>query len=197
MLIDRLDQYMKKMGLNKHQLAVKSGIPYQTIVSLFKRGSEDIKLSTVKKLADFFECTVDDLIGENGNTYIRHLPVVSRFLCSEGAIVYEDIVDYQTVPKDWVADGEYFFLRAKGNDMTGIRIHDGDLLLVRRQDTVENGQTAVVLVEHETLVRRVYRKEGVILLMPENPKYVPFVFKNNESVNVIGKVVKIIIGAPW
>ena len=60
--------------------------------------------------------------------------------------------------------GEYFFLRAKGDSMINARIMDGDLLLIRRQDDVENGEIAAVLIDGEAVLKRVYKTNGTIIL---------------------------------
>jgi len=191
-LLNKIDEYMKKHGLNKHQLAKESGIPYQTIVSLYNRGADNVKLSTLKKLANYFNCTLDELLEED--TENTTLPVAGSISCGNGVIAYEDVSEYQTVPRDWVRGGEYFFLRAKGDSMAGARIYDGDLLLIRRQDVVENGQIAAVLVGEEAFVKRVFFKNDLIILQSENNDYEPIVLnRNDENIRIIGKVEKIII----
>lgn len=192
-LLDKLDRLMEQHGLNKHQLAKGAGVPYQTIVSMYNRGTDNVKLSTLKKLADFFGCSLDDLIDEAGE-HTANLPVAGTISCGNGVVAYEDISEYQTVPRDWVKGGEYFFLRAKGDSMTGARIYDGDLLLIRRQQVVKDGQIAAVLVGEEAYVKRVYFKNGLILLQSEAPGYEPIIVDpEQEPVQIIGRVVKIIV----
>lgn len=192
---DKLDLLMKERGLNKMALSRESGVPYTTIVNFYEKGTENIKLSTLKKLADYFMVPIDYLVDDNIEDRIIpvlgemvDLPIVGRISCGNGNIAYEDIEGYESVPKDWLSSGEHFFLRAKGDSMTGARINDGDLLLIRKQDTVENGEIAAVLINgEEAVLKRVYKHDGMIVLQSENPNYAPIFCPPNE-VRIIGKL---------
>ena len=63
--IERINELMKIKGLNKHQLAKESGIPYSTIDNFYKIGFENVKLSTLKKLSAYFETSLDYLVGDD------------------------------------------------------------------------------------------------------------------------------------
>ena len=75
--------------------------------------------------------------------------------------------------------------------MTGARIYDGDLVFIRRQSDVEDGEIAAVLVDDSATLKRVYKDTGAIRLHSENPKYRPMVFTadNCDSVRILGKAV--------
>lgn len=120
------------------------------------------------------------------------LPIVGHISCGNGALAFEEIEGYEPTPKEWVKGGEYFYLRAKGDSMTGARIHDGDLLLIRKQPQVEYGEIAAVLIEDEARLKRIYQNKGQLVLQSENPKYPP-VFSPPTDVHIIGKLKKVII----
>ena len=86
-----------------------------------------------------------------------------------------------------------FCLRANGDSMTGARIYDGDLVFIRAQDSVDNGDIAAVIINDEATLKRVYYypNESKLVLSPENPKYPPFVYIKEElnSIKIIGKAV--------
>ncbi len=86
-----------------------------------------------------------------------------------------------------------FCLRASGDSMTGSRIYDGDLVLIREQPMVENGEIAAVLIKDEATLKRVYYypEKKRLILYPDNPSYTPLVFMGEElaDVRVIGKAV--------
>jgi len=63
--LTKLDKLMKDKNINKHQLSKESGVPYTTIDGFYKKGTENIKLSTLKKLAAYFECTLDYLADDD------------------------------------------------------------------------------------------------------------------------------------
>ena len=75
--------------------------------------------------------------------------------------------------------------------MINARIFDGDLVFIRRQSDVDNGQIAAVLIDNEATLKRVYKQDGQITLMAENSAYPPFVFSGPEleNVRIIGKAV--------
>lgn len=64
-LTDKLDFLMKEMGINKMELSRGSGIPYTTIVNFYEKGAENVKLSTLRKLADYFNCSLDYLVDDS------------------------------------------------------------------------------------------------------------------------------------
>jgi repressor LexA len=86
-----------------------------------------------------------------------------------------------------------FCLKARGDSMTGARIFDGDIVIIRSQSTVENGEIAAVIIGDEATLKRVYYypNEGKLILSPENPRYAPLVYVGHEleSVKIIGKAV--------
>ena len=123
------------------------------------------------------------------------LPVVGSISCGEGIIAYEDIQEILCVPKEWANGAEHFFLRAKGDSMIGARIQEGDLLLIRRQDDIEDGEIGAVIVDDEAFLKRVFKRGSSIVLQSENPNYGPLVFDNDQShhVLIVGKLKKVII----
>lgn len=64
-LTEKLDLLMKEIGINRAELSRKSGIPYTTIVNFYEKGTDNVKLSTLKKLADFFNCSLDYLVDDS------------------------------------------------------------------------------------------------------------------------------------
>ena len=77
--------------------------------------------------------------------------------------------------------------------MTGARIYDGDVVFIRSQSSVDNGEIAAVIINDEATLKRVYYypTEGKLVLSPENPRYAPLVYVGREldSVKIIGKAV--------
>lgn len=136
--------------------------------------------------------TIGDFMVNAISEDIVYVPVVGHISCGGGTLVYDDIETYEPIPKRWAKGGEYFCLRAKGDSMTGARIHEGDLLLIRKQPEVENGEIAAVMIENEVVLKRVYRSDGQLILQSENPKYPPIVVPPAEA-KVVGKLKKIII----
>ena len=84
--------------------------------------------------------------------------------------------------------GELFMLRVQGTSMIDAGIFNGDKIIVRKQNTAENGEIVVALIEDEATVKRFYRKDGKIVLHPENESLSDMIFEPNEVV-ILGKVV--------
>lgn len=198
LFIEKLDMLMDERGINRSQLSKASGVPYTTIVNFYEKGSDNIKLSTLRRLADYFNVSLDYLVDDDlderktPNQEMIALPVVGAISCGNGTVVFEEIESYEATPKEWLNGGEYFYLRAKGDSMTGARINDGDLLLIRKQEEVEDGEIAAVVINDEAVLKRVYKQDGALVLQSENSNYPPIVVTDG-SVKIAGKLKKIVI----
>lgn len=118
------------------------------------------------------------------------IPVLGEIACGEPIMADEHLECYVNVGTKVHAD---FALRAKGDSMVNARILDGDLVFIHKQDMVDNGEIAAVIIEDEATLKRVYYdKEGQKLtLVAENPKYAPFVYVGSEleNIHILGKAV--------
>lgn len=116
------------------------------------------------------------------------LPVIESIACGTPILAEENIEQYVNCPKNIRAD---FALTCKGDSMINARIFDGDVVYIRQQKTVDNGEIAAVMVEGEATLKRVRLFQDHLVLEPENPLYKPFVYWNDEmqSVQIIGKAV--------
>lgn len=123
----------------------------------------------------------------------KKLPIVGSISCGNGVLAYEDIEGYEDTPKSWLNGGEYFYLRAKGDSMINARIHDGDLLLIRQQDSVETGEIAAVLIDGDALLKRIYIEGNTVILQSENPNYNPIIVDGNKIIKIIGKLKKVVL----
>ena len=115
-------------------------------------------------------------------------PRLGRIACGEPILADENIEGYDNVPDFVNCD---FTLICEGDSMAGARIFDGDVVYVKIQESVENGEIAVVRIGEETTLKRFYRNSNTVTLMPENPLYKPFVFIDEEinNIRIIGKAV--------
>ena len=118
------------------------------------------------------------------------LPLLGRVAAGEPIEALEDR-DTIEVPESFLGTGEHFALRVRGDSMIGDGIHDGDLILLRKQEDAENGQTVVALIDGEATVKRFYRKGASVELHPANSSMKPLVLEA-EKVTVQGVVVGLI-----
>lgn len=96
------------------------------------------------------------------------------------------------VPASMIGPGDNFVLRVQGNSMVGDGILDGDFVVVRKQQSAENGQTVVALIGGEATVKRLQRKGWQIALHPANPTMAPIILEDEESFRIEGVVVGVI-----
>ena len=123
-----------------------------------------------------------------------NLPIVGKISCGNGSLAYEDIENYEPTPKKWLNGGEYFYLRVRGDSMVNARINDGDLVLIRRQEEVEDGQIAAVLINDEAFLKRVFYRNGTLVLQSENCNYAPIVCDpKKDSCRIIGRLKRVVI----
>jgi len=118
------------------------------------------------------------------------IPIVSRVSAGSPIIAEEYIEGTLTVDKSMVRqiDG-VFALRIKGNSMVDAGIKDGDFVIIQQQPQVNQGEIAVVLIDNEATVKRVYREKDIIRLQPENESMPPIIVDPKEKeVSIIGKV---------
>lgn len=123
---------------------------------------------------------------------LKRFPMLGEIACGEPKYTNEDRESYVMAGTDIKAD---FCLKAKGDSMINARIHDGDIVFIRKQDTVENGEIAAVVVNNDseaTLKRFFYYQEKALLVLrPENSDYEDQIYQGQElnQVHILGKAI--------
>lgn len=122
---------------------------------------------------------------------VRDVPLVGRIAAGSPILAEEDIEEIFPLPVDFVGNDPVFMLRVRGDSMIDAGIHDGDLVVVRRQPSAENGEIVAALLDgEEATVKRLRRTDDRILLMPENPAYAPIELR--AGVDILGRVVAVL-----
>lgn len=116
------------------------------------------------------------------------IPILGRIACGEPIFEAEDFQGYTDFISKIHVD---FCLIAQGDSMIGARIHDGDVVFIRQQPEVENGEIAAVSINDEVTLKRIYIYDNQIVLNAENPKYAPMIYSLDqiESFRILGKAV--------
>ena len=122
---------------------------------------------------------------------IVYLPLLGRIAAGKPIFAEENIEEFIPVSSQIMGKAQgQFLLKVKGDSMTGEHIVDGDTLIVKIQNTAENGDIVVALVDNEAVVKRFYKREdGVVELRSANPLYEPIIVKDNLQIQ--GKVIAI------
>ena len=134
------------------------------------------KPRTIEILDDSFNLTRREMV---------NVPMLGSVAAGQPILAQENIENYFPIPAELLPNQQTFMLRVKGDSMINAGIRDGDLVLIRRQSTAENGQVVAFLDDSAT-VKRFFREEGHIRLQPENDAMEPILA---ESVQVLGKVI--------
>ena len=120
---------------------------------------------------------------------VANLPVVGPVAAGSPILAAQDIEDTFPVPLEFLSGADGFMLRVKGDSMIDDGIRSGDYVIVRRQETADNGDTVVALVEDEATVKRFYKEKGRVRLQPANASIKPMYF---DSVSIVGTVVGLV-----
>lgn len=197
MLASKLKAARIKKGLTLEELAESLGTSKQTIHRYEKGVITNIPHDKILLLANALDMTPSELMGWENSSFnnivpisIKRLPILGSISCGEPIYAEEEHESFAAVDKHIDAD---FCLIASGDSMTGARIFDGDIVFIRSQNSVDNGEIAAVIIDDEATLKRVYyypEKEKLVL-NPENPKYAPLVYVGGElnSIKIIGKAV--------
>ena len=171
---------------------------------MYENGKRQPNFETAEIIADFFNVNMDNLIRREeieglidipAATTGVMIPVLGYVRAGVPMTAVENIIDYEEISKEDAAKGEHFGLVIKGDSMEP-RFAEGDVVIVRKQETVENGEIAVVLVNgDDATVKKFYRSDNGIKLVSTNPTYDPFFYTPDEvnslPVQVIGRVVEL------
>lgn len=190
----------ERLGLSQEALAEKVGYKDRSSVAKIESGLVDLSQSKIAAFAKALNVTPAQLMGISDEfTFglpsnvlpmpaMRKIPLVGTIACGKPILAAENIEDEVDVPEYIHAD---FALRCKGDSMINSRIFDGDIVYIRKQDVVENGEIAAVLIGEEATLKRVRKYEDHISLEPANPMYEPLVYwrEDMNSIHILGKAV--------
>ncbi len=120
-----------------------------------------------------------------GGKELVDVPVIGKITAGAPILAVENITDTFPIPIDFVGNSESFMLKVRGESMIESGILDGDLILVRKQNTAENGEIVVALIEDEATVKTFYKEKDHIRLQPENQTMDPIIVPDCK---ILGKV---------
>lgn len=195
----KLRNARNKAKLSQSAVAKKLFITQQAYAN-YENDISSPNPETLIKIADILGVSVDYLLDREEQDFMtidnifpmktKKVPLLGDIACGEPIWAEEQRGEFVSVSDDIDAD---FCLRAKGDSMTGARIYDGDIVFIRRQPTVENGEIAAVIIDNEATLKRVYfyKDKDKLVLSPENPAFEPLVYIGSEleEIRILGKAV--------
>ena len=214
---DRLNEAMMLRDIKPSELAKLSGVN-EGAISQYRKGSYKAGQRSLEKIAAVLRVSIPWLMGADvpmeedvPEAQIKHklhlthitedmpnnvtpittdrIPLVGRIACGEPILAEEHIEDHVDLPRHIKAD---FALECSGDSMIGAGIRDGDIVYIRKQPTVENGEIAAVVIDgEEATLKRFYRSGNKVMLSAENPAYDPFVYVGEEinTIRIVGRAV--------
>lgn len=199
-ILEKCEPLCKKYNvkLNKNDLSqyVNGKVePGQMKLALLSEalGVNEAWLMGYDDVSQFRDYSFEELIHNYDNinaVTMRSFPMLGEIACGEPIFVEEEREHCIMADMDIPAD---FCLTAKGDSMVGARIYDGDIVFIKKMPMVDNGEIAAVIIGDEATLKRVYyyRDNNKLVLTPENPKYEPLVYVNEElnDIHILGKAV--------
>lgn len=193
----RLKDARDNRKLNIEDVANRINVSKSTI-SMWENGHRTPDVFTLMQLADLYSVDLNflagrEMKGEIDFNYINadmvKVPIIGEVKAGYDLLAEQNIIGYSYVSKGEIQGGEYFWLKVHGNSMEGAGINEGDLVLVRRQPAVDEGQIAVLLIDKtEATIKRIFYSKGdQVILQSENSTCPPRIY-NFEEVKVLGLV---------
>ena len=202
-LYDRIKSRRTELGLTVEELAHKMGYKDKSSISKIENGKADIPQSKIAAFADALQTTPAYLMGWEEQPEpkkptippgfepmpkMKKIPLIGAIACGEPITAEQNIEKMVDVPENIRCD---FSLTCHGDSMVDAGIHDKDVVYIRIQPEVENGEIAAVRIDGEATLKRVYYNPGTLTLMPANPAYAPMIYTGSqlEEEHIEGKAV--------
>lgn len=194
-----LKKRRKELGLTLAQVADAIGVTEATVQRWESGNIKNVRYEKLAPLSNLLGVSPAALMGWEDEEALpanvsriepmQKIPLVGQIACGTPILAEQNIEDYVDLPGHIRAD---FALTCKGESMIGAGIRTGDIVYIRKQEEVENGQIAAVMVGNdEATLKRVYAKEGVVQLVAENQSIAPAVFIGEETaqIHIVGLAV--------
>mgnify|MGYP002798526080 FL=1 len=183
-----LKRKRKELGLTLAQVADMMGVSEATVQRWESGNIKSVRYDKINKLAQVLKVEPSEIMGWNTSkqeddklekfgadiidlSHMKRIPILGSIRAGMPIYAAENVEGYTLT--DLNGGAEYFGLRVTGDSMNAARIHEGDIVIVRRQDIVENGQIAVVLIDGQDATLKRFNRDGnIVTLMPQstNPK---------------------------
>lgn len=201
---DKIKFNREKLGYTLEELSKLVGVSAPTIQRYESGEIKNVRRDKIAKLADALKVSPAYLMGwedENRDpilenipgiimpTKMQKVPIIGTIACGDPIFAEENYEGYFML--DAKLPTSDFVLKAKGDSMIEANIFDGDLVFFRKQNDVDNGAIAAVLIDNEATLKRVSKNNGIIVLQPCNKNYSPIVISKNDckNVTILGEMV--------
>lgn len=177
------------------------------VISRYELGQTTPKIGVAARMCNILGVNLDNMINDSKGIYdppvnydgstpdniiplpkMKKVPLLGTIACGEPITAEENIETYLNMPEEIKGT---FALRCKGDSMINARVFDGDIVFIREQPDVENGEIAAVLIDNEATLKRVYKYDNRIELRAENPTFKPLSYEGEAlaDIRILGKAV--------
>jgi len=182
----------KELGLTNKQIAELANLPLRTVEQIMCGTVKSPRLDTVEAIERALGLNEKSPSGERTGKWINVYGHIAAGIPIEAI---EDIVDQEEISEEMLKHGEYLALRVKGDSMEP-KISDGDTVIIRIQDTIENGEIAAVYVNgNDVTLKRVHMEDNGLWLIGTNPAFTPIFYTKKQCaelpVRILGKMVEL------
>lgn len=191
-LSKNLEHYMTINDINNKDLSQVLGVSESTVGKWLLRKSVP-RMGVIEAMAAYFNIQKSDLLEDKHRPVL--IPVLGHVQAGVPIEAIENIIGYEEITDRMASTGDYFCLKVKGNSMLP-KFSSGDIVVVRKQPDVENGQIAIVIVNGcEATMKIVHKFNNGITLVPTNPEFEPRSYTTSEietlPVEILGRVVEL------
>lgn len=201
---DRIKEARQRQKYTLEELGKKVGVSKVTIYRYETNEITNIPSDKIETIAKALNVTPSFLMGWEDDTNdinvfsynnvfpikTKKIPLLGEIACGKPIYASEDRESYIEIGTDIKAD---FCLKAKGDSMINARINNGDIVFIRKQSAVDNGEIAAVLIDDDVTLKRVYyhKDKNIIELRAENPLYQTMIYTDQEldSIRILGKAI--------
>lgn len=194
---DRLKELRLKKGVTQEEVGNVLGVAKATIMKYEKGLVENLKRSSIEKLAIYFGVTpsylmcLDDKTDEFGNPVVS-IPLLGTVKAGYDYLAQENWIGNVDINKKLADSGEFFALTVKGDSMFPVLVED-DIVIVKKQEDFENGDIVVAIINgDEATIKKGKKSDNSILLQPLNTSYEPLIFTNEEMKSIPVKIIGIV-----
>ncbi len=192
---DRIKKRREELGLSQDELAKRMGYKSRSSINKIELNLSDVPQKKIIDFAKALNTTIGYLMDDHvSKSKGIKIPVLGRVIAGIPIEAIEEIIDYEEISESLAKSGEFFALQIKGDSMEP-EMREGDIAIVRKQETAETGDIAIVLVNgDDATVKKVRMLDEGIMLIPFNAKYTPWAYTAEECeslpVRIIGKVIE-------
>lgn len=195
-IMNILIEARKRKGISINELASLTGVAKSSI-SRYENRSRQFPLDQIDTFSKALGLDPKEVLGFNDDSNISlvksiiRIPIIGEIACGDPITAQENISGYVEESTENLPSGELFYLKAKGNSMEPT-VPNGSNVLIREQPEVEDGEIAAVLVNGDTeaTLKRVKHQGNIIMLIPDNQEYNPYIITADNPAKILGKAIR-------